>query len=371
MTPDRSVHSFSAGSPMPPTCPARHARRTALVAAIAVLAACSHSDAFTTPETRVETPLAPGTVAQLTYNLRADRMPVASPDAGAVLYQFETGDADRDTCLGALPLGGGTRLGEWCAVDGQEATRADLFAAGALTANGTLAYTQHSSLVFAPIPNAGALYVAANGDQTRRVKVADLLRLYPGIPSPVDFLFGLTWSGPDELSALATTANIARACNTCAWDTTYVGQAVVRLRTSTPNQLDIVALVPGASQLVFDPTVRRFAFLREGDVWTLPATGGTPALAYSLSADPAGRPVVGVAAGGGTLFITRAWFDGQVYQSDVARISGATAVPIAGTQIAGGRWQRAAASPDGRRVVLERRPTASTTTDLYLAEVGS
>jgi hypothetical protein len=352
-----------------PSCPGRHGRLAVVALAMTVLAACDHSDPFTAPETRVDTPRVPGSIAQLTYSLLPDRSPVASPAAGAVLYQFETGDADRDICLAALPFTGGTRLREWCATDGQEATRADFFAVGALAEDGTLAYTQHSSLVFAPIPNAGALYVAANGDPSRREKVADLLRLYPGMPSPVDFLLGLTWTAADELTALATTANIARACTSCPWDTTYVGLAVVRIRTTETNQLEVVTLVPGASQLVFDPTLRRFAFLRDGDVWTLPATGGAPTLAYDWNADPGGREVVGLAAGGGELFVTRSWFENEVFRSDIARIVGTTAIAVAETQTTQGTWQRAAASSDGRRLVLERRARVGGSIDLYLVGV--
>ncbi|HET9133832.1 MAG TPA: hypothetical protein VFN90_05990 [Gemmatimonadales bacterium] len=352
------------------SCPRRHARLAAIALAMTAVAACDHSDAFTTPDTRSDTPRTPGTIAQLTFNLRPDLAPIVTRDGAAVLYAFESGEADRDICLAALPVTGGTRTGEWCAAELDEATRADWFAGGALRADGALAYTRFGSLVFAPIPSSGALYVAPDGDLTRTRKVVDLLRLVPGI-GILDQLVDPVWTGPETLTALAATANIARACNVCPWDTTLVGQAVVTINTSGLNDLSVIGSAAGVEQLALDASGARFVLRRGREILTMPTSGGVPTLVYDAALETGGpfREIPGVAAGGGRIFATRRWFDADTLRSDITILVNGTPERIPGTFLERSAWGRATATADGRRLIVERSEGLTGQSDLYLVEV--
>ena len=83
--------------------------------ALLALWGCSHSEPFQDPNENNNGPFSPVAPVQLTYNPGQDLTPAFLPGDTIVLYSYEQkGALNPNTCLGALPAPGGTRLSDSC-----------------------------------------------------------------------------------------------------------------------------------------------------------------------------------------------------------------------------------------------------------------
>lgn len=125
------------------------------------LAACGHSDPAGGADLPVvEGPHAAAVPTRLTYDGGMDQVAGVSTDGGTLLYMFQPeGRADRDRCLGFMPIEGGTRE-EFCDDAAAEADRTNSLEMPALDADGRLLYAEYTSAIGAPLPSGGALRLA-------------------------------------------------------------------------------------------------------------------------------------------------------------------------------------------------------------------
>lgn len=77
--------------------------------------ACAHSEPFQDPDETNHGPFSPTVPVQLTYSPGPDLTPAFLPGDTLVLYSFALTSGRRtNQCIGALPVGGGTRTSESC-----------------------------------------------------------------------------------------------------------------------------------------------------------------------------------------------------------------------------------------------------------------
>ena len=95
--------------------PLRARVRCLLFMSLMTASACGHSEPFQDPGETNEGPFDPAVPIQLTYNPGADLTPAFLPGDSVVLYSYEqSGALNPNTCIGALPLAGGTRINDSC-----------------------------------------------------------------------------------------------------------------------------------------------------------------------------------------------------------------------------------------------------------------
>lgn len=346
------------------------ARAVVLVA----LLGCGHSAPFTTPDDRGTSPFAALVPTRLTYDAGADIHPQWSTDGRAILYTFERqlpGSEFPDRCLGALPAAGGQRIGEWCWSSHDEATRRDGIEAGALSEDGRLFFVHHHGAgTKQPNPHKGSAYLASADAIGSPVRLFDVLVAPPGASARWDYFLAPVFTGPDEVTGLAAAVRIEVPCRDCAWDTTYSGLDLVRVDLRAPDSHAIIARIGRATFLSWDREADRFFFARDGRIETVPTRGGEATMVWQVprSPDRGQVEITGVAAGGGRLAVTFRWFEQDTLhnilgvitpEGDVQQVAFATHFP---------RYEEIALSPDGRRLVVERRD-GNGERDLFLYEL--
>lgn len=344
-----------------------------------LLAACSHSDPFAAAPTRLDEPLQAAPPVQLTYAAGANTQPGVGTDGGALTYSFVRGTPDRDRCLGVLPLGGGTRLRSLCWTAPGQDTLADGLEVGALAADGRLAFTHHASRSNGIVAAVAGLYLAGGLRAEDGERLLPLLTFQPAAQAAWDYLLDLTWSGPNELSALATDVAMINRCYpaTC-WDTTHVALHVARLDLGTrPIGVTATPVAPTVAGLAIDGSTGR-RFLRYPDRVTELLASGTEEVRYVPPTFPGqqGLRLTGLAAGGGRLYVTEAYTDvpppnpnpgTPSHVSRLVRVIDGTASEVLRRADAQGSLGRVSVDPTGRRVVFEGRQGSAR--HLFLQEI--
>jgi hypothetical protein len=352
--------------------------RTALVVGgLLLLGACGHSEPFTASDTRLTEPLDATPPVQLTYAGGANTRPAFSEDGAALTYGFVRGTPDRDRCLATLPATGGTRTRSLCWTAQGQDTLADGLELGALAADGRLAFTRHTSRVNGIIANDAGLYITRGGEAVDAERVLDLFVFQPAGGTAWDYLLDLTWSGSNELTALATDAVVINRCPpaTC-WDTTYVGLHVATIQPGSGAAPSVVTAVPveaaAAGVAVDRSTGRRFIRYPDRIEELLP--NGTTTLAWTMPR-PAGQVahrITGLAAANGRLVVSTAYTDvppppaQSTAVSQLRRIDGGD--QLLGVRLgAEGSFGAVTLDPTGRRLAFEGRTGASR--QLFLLEL--
>ncbi len=350
-----------------------HRRRTASLALLTALAGCGHSAPFTATDPGTRSPFGEAVPIRLTYDPGADLHPVWTADGRALMYSFERqlpGDEYPDRCLGALPPEGGQRIGEWCWNSFDEGSRRDGIEAGTLDGEGGLLFAHHYGAGSKqPNPYRGAVYFAAADSLADPERLMTLLVPPPGGTARYDYFLDPVSTGRHQVTGLAATAVIEERCRGCQFDTLYNGVDLVRLATDTPDDVKVLAKLGGARNLAWDRSVGRFFFSRYGRVETVPTDGGLPQLVWQVprSADRADPEVTGVAAGAGRVVVSYRWTErGEVWSVLAELAPDGSPLPIA-TTVGSALWGELSLSPDGRRLVAERR--AGRDRDLYLFQM--
>lgn len=346
-----------------------------LLALAACLAGCGHSTPFSAPDQTGESPFAELVPTRLTYDAGADIHPHWTSDGRALLYSFERqlpGAEYPDRCLGALPPDGGQRLGEWCWPGVEEATRRDGIEAGALDDTGRLFFVHHYGAgTKQPNPFRGSAYLASDGTLTSSpIRLFDLLVPQAGASGRWDYFLAPVFTGPDHVTGLGTAVTIEQPCPDCAWDTVYTGLDLVRVSLTTPAEMTLLARVAGAGFLSWDRESDRFFFARDGRIETVPTGGGEPMMVWQLprSTDRSDPAITGLAAAAGRLVVSYHWVEGGDRRNLLGVLLPSGEIATIASSVTFPRWGELALSPDGRRLVVERRD-ADGARDLYLYEL--
>jgi hypothetical protein len=347
----------------------------AVLGGLPLLGACGHSEPFTTADTRSDVPFSAAVPIRLTFAPGANSRPAFSEDGSTITYAFARGTPDRDRCLATLPAGGGTRLRTFCWTAAGHDTLADGLELGALAADGRLAFTRHTSRVIALAANDAALYVTRGGEVVDAERVLDLFVFQPAGGIAWDYLLDLAWSGPDELTALATDAEIVNRCppGFCP-DTFFVGLHVATIRPGTSTSattVTAVAVGPTAAGVAVDRSTGR-RFIRYPDRIEELLGNGTTAVVWTVPQEPlgiVGYQIAGLAAAGGRLVVSTTYIESPgtpVVTSQLRRVDGAEQL-VASRSAAEGIFGRVTLDPTGRRLVFE--VSAANSRHLYLTEL--
>lgn len=354
----------------------------------ALVAACSHSDPTGSWFPPTDGPLNDVTPARLTFSPGTDVWPLFSQDGSRLLYTFELGSPDHDRCLGVLPGIGGQRVAEVCASTPNQVLSRDGFEHGNLSERGLLAYTKHSGNIGGPTATVAALYVAPIDSLAGERKVFDLLEVVPGASRIWDYLLNPIWISDNELAFIGTQVDYIPPGPFLDPDTIYVGLDLAKVRIDgATTVVTVLADLGNAQTLAYDPTLSRFAFLRNDSVFTIGASGGAATFYFATSEveDRTTFPITGLAAGGGKIWISWGFRDRipinfsrtRSLISEVTSSGGLIDLHVRDRITADtvvyrddGRWARLAASPNGRRLAAEGQggPTGASS-DIYLFEL--
>ena len=374
-------------------------RRIALAAGLVTVAACGHTDPFTLTPPRQDAPFTTTVPQRLTHAAGTDLHPSWSSDGTTLVYSYLRGTADRDRCLGVLPAGGGTRLAEICAPPLEGGGMLDAYTHGAIDGSGRIVLNRHGSLPSVQAPQSGGFQLTRADSTGGRFPLIPLLFTPPGASAPWEYLLTPAWAGPGRVVALGATQSVGTWLPFALhppqpFDTTFrasqlveifVDEVPVRWAPLAPADWGtMLAVDQGAGQLYFvratprNPTINIDAARLADTVYRMPLGGGPPVAVHGAPRSPSELVggIVGLAAGGGRVFLT-------IHRGDVpagSRPDGATATlhellpdgtlrSIAPGGGPVGRWGRIAASPDGRQLVAELH-TAPGQADLYLLPTG-
>jgi hypothetical protein len=337
-------------------------------------AGCGHSSSFVTSDDRSETSFGTIVPVRLTFDAGADIHPLWAADGSALLYSYErllpfAEYADR--CLGALPPDGGQRVHEWCWSTWDEATRRDGIEWGTLDASGRLLFVHHFSAGDKqPLPFSGFVYQGTVGSIVSPLPLAELMVPQVDAAAPWDYLTGTVFTGPNEVTALATAIAVNVNCLTCPFDTTWTGADLVRISLQSSPRLERLAQLHRAAYLSWDRSVGRFFFGRDGRIETVPTNGGEVRFVWQVPRSPDRKDVTlsGVAAGAGRVATTFYWMQGDTVGSPLHSVVGVLEPGGDVAELAhdstGVQWGEMTLSPDGRKLVVERR--IGTERDLYM-----
>jgi hypothetical protein len=350
-----------------------HVNRGALVLA-AALVACDHTAPFTTPVGTTESPFAALVPTQLTFDPGADINPRWSGDGHEILYTFERhlpGLEYPDRCLGALPPTGGQRTREWCWPAFEERFRRDGIEVGALSLDGRLFFVHHYGAgTKQPNPHKGAAYVAPASSIVTPTWLFDMLVAQPGATARWDYFLYPVFTGEGEVTGLGAAVTIVEPCPNCAFDTTYTGLDLVRVLVDRPENLQVLARIGRAAFLSWDRSADRFFFARDDRVESIATDGGEPIQVWQAprSADRSEVTVTGVAAAAGRLVVSYRWIENDGFRQVIGMLRADGDVDVITQSSDFPRYGELALSPDGRRLVIERRD-AGGARDLYLYEL--
>jgi hypothetical protein len=288
------------------------------VGSIALLAACTHSDAFITPAPSVQPPFSTGPDVQLTFNPDQNYWPTWTQDGRGILYAFvdqESAIPSVHRCIGLLPAAGGSRIWQLC---DNRAVRNDSvasYSAFALDSTGRLLLVEAmSGTGFASsFPFRIRLQLTDTATPSVRTTLLTLPVTVDG--TPITWLSEITWTGPNSFLALGqqfeTTPHCYMCqCQPCPTDSIFADSGGVVVRgTIAGGQLTLKSVAgtehaTGFSSAENGATIAFTIKFRQA-LFTVPASGGAPV------PDPATIPVdttaelVGVSCKGSTCMVAK------------------------------------------------------------------
>jgi hypothetical protein len=325
-----------------------------------------------------------GPPERLTLNAGKDAMASFSPDGQSIWYAWEKLDrSDHDLCLGALPVGGGTRTHEVCHTNpASSPDSVNWNTYPALDAAGRrLVWQEMSADPEERADGSGGIMlssIAALADPSQHRTLVPMPRPFgPGdADHPFNELMSLRWANDSTIVAVATlVAEFSPAFSPP--DTFYTGIELVTITLSGSSV--VTGIIPGtdsASGLTLGPGGAIY-FTKDGDarVYRTTLAGGIIDTVFDFG--PAGiarDPVflddaIWAVVGGDVSFLQYANFPGKIQHDgggELWRTDTLGPVLIDNTY----RWRRPAVSPDGHTLVIEGRDPASGVTDLFLLRIN-
>jgi hypothetical protein len=176
--------------------------RRLVLAVLAGLLGCTHSDSVPTPVVPALGPFGTGPDVQLTFNVDQDYWPTWTEDGRGILYAYVDREHPLHRCLGLLPDGGGTRFWQLCDNRAVRDDSASSFGAFAVDSTGRLliAETVSSANGAAAELSQTSLWLADTAHPYVRTL---LLRLPATIgTTAVTWLADISWTGPTTFIAL-------------------------------------------------------------------------------------------------------------------------------------------------------------------------
>ena len=213
----------------------------------ALLAACSHPEAFGSGDPPDPGPFNGPPPQRITFNPARDLSPSFAPDGSALLYGYETTRPDIDECIGQLAPGGGSRTAERCWDHDPLGDSTDVLSWPARSPSGRLAWVEQHGGAGLRTPAAGAIRIGSFDPTDSGLVVRTL-----PYPAPSGSVHGtathLAWLTDNVLVYVGAEAIPTRACMSCNLDTLVQGHEVVTLDVSaTPATLTIVPGTTGAT----------------------------------------------------------------------------------------------------------------------------
>ncbi|MGH7581860.1 MAG: hypothetical protein ACREL5_01390 [Gemmatimonadales bacterium] len=274
-------------------------RRGAL-AAVALLASCSHSDAFSPTTSRLG-PFTTGDEVQLTYNLDQDYWPTWTEDGQGILYAFvNPGASVGHRCVGLLPAAGGTRLWELC--DNRYVRRDSLssYSAYALDSTGRLLLAEAVSPRGFDFPLHAVLFLTDTANPYLRSSLLTLPITAGNVT--ITWLSDLAWTSPNGFIALGQQFNSGPhcyrcACGPCPTDSIFGNNGVVVVGAIAGGAATVRAVdgTQGAQGYALSDDRTTVFFFRFGDRRLLKvALAGGAATPVATISDDAGQSLIGV-----------------------------------------------------------------------------
>lgn len=197
---------------------------------LAAIAACGHTDSFTSPPQGSDAPFDPAPPARLTFNSLADRGAAWLPDGSGILYSAQQlGRADRDVCLARLPSTGGRQVSLTCDLSGYGLDSTNAIEFPSPSPDGRLAFVKSSVRIGALTEDNVAIAVAETLDPYGARNVQSLPYNIPGGP-PHTAITGMRWLSPDRLVFVGgQVAYIAPCERGCPPDTIFTALKAVSL----------------------------------------------------------------------------------------------------------------------------------------------
>ena len=360
-------------------------RATALLA----LAACTHELPPEPGTSDVDTIPDAGPPERLTLNRGKDATPAFTPDGRAIWYAWERLDrADRDLCLGMLPVTGGTRTHEVChPTAAANPDSVNWYTYPAPHPDGRrIAWLRISGLRSATEGGRGEVVLAeiARLDDPSRLSQLSIFPFQVAPGSTTHFHVqpvALQWANYSTLVYVGTLVT-AFSANGLVQDTFYSGREVGTLRLSGNSAVS--GFIPGteeASGLTVAPDGALY-FTRKGDslVYRTTLTGVPVDTVFNFgsgangAADFARDPVY---VDGAIYAVVGGDVSNEIYPNISERLQhdgggGLWRVDGTGPTLIDSlhRWRRPAISPDGRTLVIEGRDPVTGVTDLYLLRIN-
>ncbi len=322
---------------------------------LAIPAACMHSDPFPIDPPVADGPFDPSPPIRLTYNAGQDLAPGWRTGNAGLLYSFQTGQSDRDLCLGVLPEGGGARILEKCSLGDPARASRDALTEPSESPAGRLAWleTHHPISLYTPLRTVLRLGTFARAD------TGAVLRELPYLaPSGETYsvVSHVGWLGPDTLVLIGADLSYTQppGCPSCPIDTLIVDPEIVLfdLTTSPVTELNLPGTLQATSVWpAADRTALFYTMTGDSRVFRLTLIGGAVTVAHDFGT---GRVARDAQVRGNQLW---AVVDGQV-SGAVDRGGRLTVVDLSTGQEtllpeAAYFYKRLAVAPSGSRVVAE------------------
>ena len=272
-------------------------RPTARMAALSSLlvsltAACGHSDAFTTPDSRSDGPFADATPIRLTYATTADLDPAWIPGGAALAYSYQRPESrEGDWCVGFLPVGGGAIAREVCARGLLEADSVTTLEMVAIAPAGDLAYVRSSRPAFSGQGGERAL-VAATVENPLATQVLRTLPftgtggMYVAIGRPA-------WIGPGQLAFPGFVQAVVEPCPGCDPSLITYPRNLFRLATANPGVVEVIPGTDFATSVSAgeSPDVIYYTIANDSRIHRRVLSTGATETAYDFGAEGIARDV--------------------------------------------------------------------------------
>jgi len=339
------------------------------------LAACSHSEPFTAPDTDTDAPFAEAEPARLTYADGAETEPTWLPDGSAFVYSFDRlGTSEGDRCLTTMPATGGTIEREFCNATAQDEFLADVYATPSVLGDSTLAFL-YTAAVGQGVPATKGLYVAPYQDPDAKRALRSLPftgpngTLYASVAS-------VTWLSPDRIGFIGITETTVLPCPTCDAVVVAYGSHLLVIAPSDPSAIVLVPGVAFPTSITAGETddIIYYTLAADTRIYRRILSTGATSTIYDFATDgivrdlhySAGR--IAAIVGGQVSVLNDPV--GPLQQSGPGRlfvvtIATETAQPVAGSPFSA-LYQNPAISPDGSAIVAEGYGPASPGGNLWL-----
>ena len=353
----------------------RHLSRFPISAITAALAACSHSEPFTAPDSDTDVPFAEAEPVRLTYADGAETEPAWLPDGSTFVYSYDRlGTSEGDRCLTTMRATGGTIVREVCNATPQDEFIADIFAMPSFLPDSSLAFLYTSNVGLGPSPVVGVFASTYQDPETKRL-VRSVPFTGPNGVFNVD-VASVRWLGPDRIGMIGITEEGIAPCPTCDLETFRLERDLLLVAPSDPTSIVVVPGVTFPTSITAGESSDIVYYTRAGDtrVYRRILSSGATTTIFDFGSEGivrdihfAGGRIAAIV--GGTVSVINFPFGpvqtagpGRLFIVDVAT---ETAQFVAGVPF-GNLYRHPALSPDGTGLVAEGYGPTSPGGNLWL-----